>query len=52
MEMIVLQKTIEVIFFTSLEISVPERSTDTNEKMFTINSTPKSVRCSQFRKFK
>lgn len=56
--MIILQKTVKVIelfwtlFFTSLEMSVPERSTDTKEKMFTIYLIPRSVKFSQFRKLK
>lgn len=57
--MFILQKTINVIelfktffFFTSLEMSVPERSTDTKQGMFTIYSIPRSVKFSQFRKLK
>lgn len=44
--------TVLNIFFTSSEMSVPERSIDSKEKMFTIYAIPMSVKCVQFRRLK
>lgn len=38
--------------FTSFEMSVPERSTDTKDSIPEIHSIARSVKCSQFRKLK